>query len=132
LLNDSGCARAFAQEQRPPTVVRASRARLAQLPYCRRHELRAKLRGAVSFNSGTVQDRTLTKPGCQRYTNELIRVFLRPYAHALMMQGPEAVFRVTTTCDRRFTQRIRNRVIFRWSVAASLRFNLLLLFRAEN
>ena len=84
----SGCARAFAQEQRFPTVVDASRARLAQLPYCRRNELRAKFRGAVSFNSGTVQDRTLTKPGCQRYTNELIRAFLRRYAHALMIQDP--------------------------------------------
>lgn len=88
MLNDSECARAFAQERRPPTVVCASCARLAQLPYCRRDELRAKFRGAVSFNSGTVQDRTLTKPGCQRYTNELIRVFLRRNAHALMMQGP--------------------------------------------
>ena len=90
-----GCARAFAPEQRPPTVLCASRARLAQLPYCRRHESRAKLRSAVSFNCGTVQDRTLTKPGCQPYTNELIRVFFRRYAHALIMQGPESIFRVT-------------------------------------
>jgi hypothetical protein len=44
--------------------------------------MRAKLRGAVSINSGAVQDRTLTKPGCQRYTNELIRAFLRRYARS--------------------------------------------------
>lgn len=37
--------------------------------------MRAKLRGAVSFNSGTVQDRNLTKPVCQRYTNELFAFF---------------------------------------------------------